>query len=146
MSHRCGDGSRVSKWGKWTAAGRRSKDGTVESMCDSLMVKPGYGPPVRANPGNVIHLPVGGGQMGSDLAHENEAPFPESLAEFFVRSFCPPGGITLDPFCGSGTTGAAAIKTGREFIGIDVRATQVALTYRRLSEARQQLNLSIEES
>ena len=106
-----------------------------------------YTRPARPNPGNVINCgAVGGGHLGSKIAHENEAPFPLALAEFFVRSFCPPGGITLDPFCGSGTTGAAAIKTGREFIGIDVRATQVALTYRRLSEARQQLNLSIEES
>jgi len=118
--------------------------GTLQKVASG--VKKGYNPPRLANPGNVIRCNVGGGQMGSRLSHSNEAPFPLALAEFFVRSFCPPGGITLDPFCGSGTTGAAAVKAGREFIGIDVRASQVALTYRRLSEARQQLNLSIEES
>ena len=95
-----------------------------------------YSVPVKANPGNVIHCKVGGGLMGSRLAHENEAPYPESLAERFVLSFCPPCGIVLDPFCGSGTTAAVAEKHGRRWIGIDVRPSQVDLTQRRIEEAR----------
>ena len=73
--------------------------------------------------------------MGHPLAHENEAPFPETLAEFFVRSFCQPGGLVLDPFCGSGTVLAVAKKHGRQAIGIDIRQSQVDLTRRRLLEA-----------
>jgi DNA modification methylase len=83
----------------------------------------------------VIHCKVGGGLMGSKLAHENEAPFPERLAEFFVRSFCPPGGIVLDPFAGSFTTCAVAQKTGRQWVGIDVRESQIELGQRRMKEA-----------
>ena len=75
--------------------------------------------------------------MGSPLAHENEAPFPESLAEFFVRSFCPPGGTVLDPFMGSGTTLAVAQRTGREAIGIDLRESQVELTNRRVKPGKE---------
>lgn len=93
----------------------------------------GYNPPAIANPGNVIQCIVGGGRMGDPLAHENEAPFPESLAEFFIRSFCPVGGTALDPFCGSGTTGAVALRHGREFIGIDIRQSQVDLAYKRIT-------------
>jgi site-specific DNA-methyltransferase (adenine-specific)/site-specific DNA-methyltransferase (cytosine-N4-specific) len=96
----------------------------------------GYNPPKKANPGNVIHCIVGGGHLGSKLAHENEAPFPESLAEFFVRSFCPPGGIVLDPFSGSGTTVAVAERCGRNGIGIDIRESQIELAGRRLKESR----------
>ena len=89
-----------------------------------------------ANPGNIIDCGAGGGgHMGSRFAHEGEAPFPETLAEFFVKSFCPPGGIVMDPFCGSGTTLAVALKHGRKGIGIDIRESQVALTRRRLEEA-----------
>lgn len=105
-----------------------------------------------ANPGNVInevytaeqvhellalesdvtrHL-VGGGVMGHSLTHENEAPFPLTLASFFVRSFCPPGGITADCWSGSGTVAHAAIENGRRFVGCDVRESQVDLTRRRL--------------
>ncbi len=96
----------------------------------------GYAKPAKANPGNVIHCKVGGGLMGSLIAHENEAPFPESLVEPFVLSFVPPGGIVLDPFCGSGTVPAVAVKTGRHWIGIDVRESQVDATSRRVTEAR----------
>ena len=91
--------------------------------------------PQIANPGNVIHCKVGGGLMGSKLAHENEAPFPEKLVEFFVKSCCPPAGTVLDPFCGSGTTLAVAEKTGRNSIGIDLRPSQVELSNRRVEEA-----------
>ncbi len=99
-----------------------------------------YKPPAIANPGNVIDLgAVGGGAMGSPLAHKNEAPFPEELADAFVRSFCPPGGIVLDPFSGSGTTCAVARKTGRRFIGIDIRECQVELAKNRLRDTPRNL-------
>lgn len=99
----------------------------------------GYSPriyqnPDIANPGNVIKCIVGGGHVGHPLAHDNEAPFPESLAEFFVRSFCPPGGTTLDPFSGSGTTVAVALANNRNGIGIDVRQSQVTLSRRRVEQ------------
>jgi hypothetical protein len=93
----------------------------------------GYNPPARANPGNVIACKVGGGLMGSRLAHENEAPYPESLAEFFIRSLCPPGGTVLDPFSGSGTTAAVALRHGRNAVSVDIRESQVNLTARRVS-------------
>lgn len=80
-----------------------------------------------ANPGNVIDCTVGSGHLGWSGAHENEAPFPQSIAEFFVKSFCQPGGIVLDPFSGSGTTVAAAVACGRNGIGVDVRPSQVWL-------------------
>lgn len=95
-----------------------------------------YKPPALANPGNVIECgAAGGGNMGSKLASENEAPFPEQIPEFLIRSLCPPGGVVLDPFSGSGTTAKAAKVHGRGSISIDLRESQVELTQRRLGEA-----------
>jgi len=100
----------------------------------------GYTAPKVANPGNVVECRVGGGNIGHKLAHENEAPFPLALAEFFVRSFCPPWdgerGIVCDPFCGSGTTGHAALKWGRAAELFDIRESQVELTKRRMSSVK----------
>ena len=82
--------------------------------------------------------------MGSPLAHENEAPYPNKLAEAFILSYCPPGGIVLDPFCGSGTTMAVAQKRGRRWIGIDCRESQVKLSDRRIEEvSKQDTNASL---
>lgn len=92
-----------------------------------------YIPPELANPGNVIHCKVGGNLMGGDeYSSQNEAPFPEALPEFFIRSFCPPGGTVCDPFSGSGTTGAVTVRWGRNFIGCDLRKSQVELATKRL--------------
>lgn len=93
-----------------------------------------YSPPVKSNPGNIIRCHGGGGHMGHQLAHDNEAPFPLKLAEFFVRTFCPPGGIVLDPFMGSGTTAHAAEIHQRQWVGIDVRESQIDLARRRVEE------------
>jgi hypothetical protein len=153
MSHRLSNGARVNQWGKsWnTAKSETDKEGNTSSargqrpshrlhtkrrvsVGGDVMELQSYLPPVRANPGNVIHCKVGGGKMGHKLAHKNEAPFPEALAEFFIRSFCPPGGIVLDPFSGSGTTVAVAERFGRRFIAADLRMSQCELTCQRLSQ------------
>lgn len=127
MSNRQVNGLRTNvRWG--------GKKGRTERLPDGTLKNRDYNPPEIANPGNVIKLAVGGGQMGSPLAHETEAPFPEALAEPFIRCFCPPGGTVLDPMCGSGTTLAVAQRFGREAIGFDIRASQVELTQRRLAQ------------
>lgn len=141
------DNTAMGKPPKYTTGGacsNRTREGArirSDTRTNGSMRQTGrskYALPALANPGNVITCSVGGGRMGSALAHENEAPFSESLADFFVRSFCPPGGVVLDPFCGSGTVGAAAIKAGRRFVGVDVRESQVVLTRRRLAQASRQ--------
>lgn len=83
---------------------------------------------------NVISGTVGKGHMGSDLAHDNEAPFPNWLIEPLITCFCPEGGTVLDPFCGSGTTLAVAKKLGREYAGIELRESQIELTQKRIRE------------
>lgn len=99
-----------------------------------------YKPAAISNPGNVVNCgAVGGGSLGDKRAHENEAPFPEKLAEFFIRSFCPPGGTVLDPFSGSGTTPKVAVVCGRNGIGVDVRESQVELSKRRTAQVQRQL-------
>lgn len=91
------------------------------------------GLPDICNPGNVIKAIVGGGHLGHPCAHDTEAPMPLAVAERFVCWFCPPSGVVLDPFTGSGTTCHAAVMHGRRFVGCDVRASQAELTARRMS-------------
>ena len=53
---------------------------------------------------------------------EHFAMFPEKLIEPCILAGSKIGGVVLDPFFGSGTTGAVAKRYGREFIGIDLNA------------------------
>lgn len=45
---------------------------------------------------------------------------PVALMQYLIRLVTPSGGLTVDPFVGSGTTGVAAVKEGFDFIGIDL--------------------------
>ncbi len=48
---------------------------------------------------------------------------------------CPPGGLVLDPFAGSGSTGVACLNTGRRFLGVELSADYATVAARRLREA-----------
>lgn len=140
MSNRVSSGGRVNQWGKNglpRGMGNKRADGTIDSAVrPSNVVGPFGNQPsqVLANPGNLIRTNAGGGHMGSKLAHENEAPFPEKLVEFFIESYCKPGGIVLDPFSGSGTTVTVARRLERNGLGFDLRFNQCELGRRRLAE------------
>jgi site-specific DNA-methyltransferase (cytosine-N4-specific) len=58
------------------------------------------------------------------------AVMPVALAERCILAGCEPGGVVLDPFCGSGTTGLAAQKHGRRFVGVDLSRTYLDLALR----------------
>jgi DNA modification methylase len=50
------------------------------------------------------------------------APYPEDLCKIPILATCPPDGIVLDPFCGTGTTNVVAFRLGRKSVGIDISA------------------------
>lgn len=85
-----------------------------------------------ARPRDVLRVTVGGGHLGSKLAHQCEAPYPEKLVEPLILALTNPGETVLDPFVGSGTTCAVAARLGRGYIGIDNRQSQIDLTKQRL--------------
>lgn len=62
------------------------------------------------------------------------ATFPPELIKPCVLAGAPGGGTVLDPFCGSGTTGAVAIEHGRKFVGIDLSDEYLDLARRRIGE------------
>jgi hypothetical protein len=142
MSHRLTDGTRRNQWGHSGTGERaeRRQDGSTGKACRpshqiaTVAETQGggsYDPPKLANPGNLISIPMGGGLMGHPLAHENEAPYPGG-AEFLIKSLCPPGGVVLDPFSGSGTSVAVALRLGLDGIGLDNRRDQAGIASRRI--------------
>jgi DNA modification methylase len=55
------------------------------------------------------------------------------LASFFVRAACPPGGVVIDPFAGSGTTAVAARRHGRLAGGLEIHQEFIAEAQARLA-------------
>lgn len=61
---------------------------------------------------------------------------PTKLMRYLMRLVTPPGGVVLDPFMGSGTTGVAAIIEGFCFIGVEREAEYVEIARRRIEAER----------
>jgi site-specific DNA-methyltransferase (cytosine-N4-specific) len=76
------------------------------------------------NPGDVWTVPT------APFAAAHFAVMPLALAERCIRAGCKPGGTVLDPFSGSGTTGLAATRHGRRYIGIDLSSEYLDLSLR----------------
>ncbi len=73
----------------------------------------------------------------SDRGEGNNHPTvkPTELMRYLCRLVTPPGGVVLDPFMGSGSTGKAAILERLQFIGIDMTAEYVEIARRRVLAA-----------
>ena len=65
---------------------------------------------------------------------EHTSTFPVSLPDLCIRAGSAAGDTVLDPFCGSGTTGIAALRLGRQFVGIELNAKHAATARDRIAE------------
>jgi len=68
-------------------------------------------------------------------------PKPQGWAEWLISRLTKKGDTVLDCFMGSGTTGVACVKTGRNFIGCEIDPTYYAIAEKRIREAKMQTPL-----
>jgi site-specific DNA-methyltransferase (adenine-specific) len=66
------------------------------------------------------------------LKRKHPAVFPDKIPYDFIQCFCPPEGIVLDPFMGSGTTAVAAKKLKRNYIGFEICPEYCKLAEKRI--------------
>lgn len=71
------------------------------------------------------------------IDRDHPAEKPVDLLRTMIRVVAPPLGLVVDPFCGSGSTGVAALREGRRFLGVDRDADHVQTARGRLSSAMQ---------
>jgi DNA modification methylase len=64
---------------------------------------------------------------------KHPAVFPESIARRIIQHYCPPGGLVLDPFAGTGTTLVAAKALGFDALGVELNPEYAAIARDRLT-------------
>jgi hypothetical protein len=138
------DHVRVGQWAKIGATPQFTGDRPAQA-CEAIEIAHAKGRK-RWNGGGKHALwshPIAAldAKTSGELRPEHITPKPVSLMLELVELFTDPGELILDPFCGSGTTGVAAIRLGRRFIGIEKDAKYAALARERLEAESRGLSL-----
>jgi DNA modification methylase len=84
---------------------------------------------------------AGAGRTASGVRNHHPTVKPISVMEWCIRLVTREDALVLDPFCGSGTTGAAAVRLGRRFIGCEQSAEYVEIARARIAHHGRQLKL-----
>lgn len=85
--------------------------------------------PDGARPTTVISVAVG----GEPNPNGHPARMPIKLAQHLVALCCPPGALAFDPFSGDATTGIAATRLGRRYLGVEINPEYAEQSRQRLA-------------
>ena len=104
--------------------------------CEAMKERPLNWSSGEANPGSFQ-------SAGTKKAAKNNHPTvkPTELMRYLCRLITPPGGLVLDPFAGSGSTGRGAVLEGFDFHGIEQSAEYVEIARARIKAAARQPDL-----
>ena len=102
-----------------------------------VMTRGSNGQPPRGDTGSAARFFYCAKASKSDRGEGNTHPTvkPTDLMRYLCRLVTPPGGVVLDPFLGSGSTGKAAVLEGFRFIGIEREAEYLAIAEARILNA-----------
>lgn len=104
----------------------KSKDGRGGQTAHSFHAGGSWDDNGGANKRSVWTIPT------SPYPDAHFATFPEALVEPCILAGSKEGDLILDPFCGSGTTGAVAVRLQRNFVGIELNPDYVQLSRKRI--------------
>lgn len=116
--------STIKTWGKNT----RQNQGVRKIVTDQ--------PSLGAAMGDVWDIPIVAAVAKERTGYPTQKP--ERLLSRLIKGLTNPGDLVIDPYCGSGTTVAAAVKLGRNGIGIDKNPQAVEIARTRLAAIESQ--------
>jgi site-specific DNA-methyltransferase (adenine-specific) len=88
---------------------------------------------------------AGAGRTAGKVRNNHPTVKPVALMAWLCRLITPPGGLILDPFCGSGSTGVAALAQNFRFLGIDQDPHYCDIARARIEGDAPLLNVQLEE-
>ena len=126
QSREFGDSGSAARFFYCAKASRKEREagcaGIVQTQQDETRKQ---GSPGGDNPRN-----RGAAQRGN--SHPTVKPI--ALMRYLIRLVTPPGGLVLDMFAGSGSTGVAAIMESKRFIGIEIEEKYCEIAVKRLAQ------------
>lgn len=114
-----GDFGSAARFFYCAKASRAERDAGLESVDEDEVPYSKYRENFKETKSFVTHYPDGTKRPVNKIKNNHPTIKPIALMKYLVRLVTPAGGIVIDPFMGSGTTGIAAILQGYKFIGIE---------------------------
>ena len=124
----CGTGS-AARFFYCAKAGKRDRNEGLEAFSDIIRQ-------TVATSGLSKHSDGSPRNMNADAKNPHPTVKPTELMRYLCRLVTPPGGLIVDPFAGSGSTGKAAILEGFQFVGFELDPQYAAIANARLEAAR----------
>jgi DNA modification methylase len=122
-------------------ASKRDRDDGLERASENNYTRSGLASPAVLRRAESEVNPQNSGLDGRKLRRNMHPTVkPAELCRYLVRLVTPPGGVVLDPFMGSGSTGKAAMLEGFRFIGVEREAEYVEIARARIEDARTRSN------
>ncbi len=103
--------------------------------CEALPVRTGGQLTDRSDGSAGLSSPRAGAGRQGGRRNYHPTVKPIELMRWLCRLVTPPGGVVLDPFCGSGTTGIAAVREGLAFVGVEQSDEYVEIARARITRA-----------
>ena len=108
-----------------------------ERGCDGLPARSGADAVQREEGSAGMQSPrAGAGRKREEVRNYHPTVKPIKLMRWLCRLVTPPGGLVVDPFAGSGSTGVAAVLEGFAFVGCELDPGHVAIAEARIGHAR----------
>jgi hypothetical protein len=122
--HYRADGGSAARFFYCSKASRTDR----EEGCDNLPARSGADAVERDEGSAGLQSPrAGAGRTADTVRNFHPTVKPTDLMRYLCRLVTPPAGLVLDPFCGSGSTGKAALLEGLRFVGVDLDPAHVAI-------------------
>ena len=107
-----------------------------EAGCDDLPARSGAEAVEREEGSAGVNSPrAGAGRTAASVRNNHPTVKPVSVMAWCIRLVTPPGGLVLDPFTGSGTTGVAARREGMRFVGCELSEEYAKIARARIAHA-----------
>lgn len=106
-----------------------------DAGCEDLSARTGGEATDRKDGSAGLSNPRAGAGRNGGAKNFHPTVKPIALMEWLCRLVTPPGGLVLDPFLGSGSTGCAALRQGFDFIGVEREAPYIEIARRRIELA-----------